>query len=324
MVNKKIILPVSLFLTIIFLISCIRNTKSESSGEVSGNLVIFHAGSLAVPIRALADSFNKIYPEVKILPEAAGSLASIRKITDLNRPCDILASADYILIDKLMIPEFASWNLMFAGNEMALVYGQGSKYADLINAENWYEILNKPEVRFGRSDPNSDPCGYRTILTMKLSEKYFEKPGLTSRLMAKDNKYIRPKEVDLLALLETGAIDYIFIYKSIAIQHKLPFVELNDSINLSQAYLHNWYKSVDVVVSGNKPGDKITQSGEAMIYGLTIPNNAQNPETAKIFIRFLIEHGLNIITNLGQSYIEPAFSDASVKPDFFSDSLYIK
>lgn len=304
--------------SVMLLSSCTGDSKKANADELSGDLVIFHAGSLSVPFKALADSFNKIHPRVKILPESAGSLACIRKITDLNRPCDILASADYILIDKLMIPEYATWNLIFAGNEMALVYRKQSKFADVVNKNNWYSVLQYPEVRYGRSDPNSDPCGYRAILTMKLTEKFNHQPGLTEKLMNRDQKYIRPKEVDLLALLETGTIDYIFLYKSVAIQHNLPYVELNDSINLSSPNLSEWYSTVSVDVAGNKPGETITQKGEAMVYGLTIPKNAEHRETAEAFVRFLLDKGMATIQNLGQTAIKPAYSSKSTNhPDLF-------
>ena len=317
--NKRwLIIPACIVAALMLIYSCSGDSKKADPDELSGDLVIFHAGSLSVPFRALADSFNKIHPEVKILPESAGSLACIRKITDLNRPCDILASADYILIDKLMIPDHAGWNLMFAGNEMALVYREESKFADVVNQNNWYSILQYPDVRYGRSDPNSDPCGYRAILTMNLTEKFNHQPGLTEKLMSQDQKYIRPKEVDLLALLETGTIDYIFLYKSVAIQHNLPYLELNDSINLSNPGLAGWYNTVAVEVAGNKPGETITQSGEAMVYGLTIPKNAEHPETAEVFIRFLLENGMTTIEDMGQTALKPAYSPKSTNyPDFF-------
>ena len=317
--NKRFFVIALLFCSaLIFFSACSGNQNSPDPNELNGELIIFHAGSLSVPFKALADSFNKIHPGVKILPESAGSLACIRKITDLNRPCDILASADYILIDKLMIPEHASWNLMFAGNEMALVYQPDSKFADVVNEKNWFSVLQYPEVRYGRSDPNSDPCGYRAILTMKLTEKFNHQPGLTEELMNRDQKYIRPKEVDLLALLETGTLDYIFLYKSVAIQHGLPFVELNDSINLSDPNLADWYSLVDVDVAGNKPGEKITQTGEAMVYGLTIPNNAEHPEIAKAFIRFLVGQGMPTIEKLGQTPLSPSYSPkSSGDPELF-------
>ncbi|MCK7522654.1 MAG: hypothetical protein MZV64_35710 [Ignavibacteriales bacterium] len=46
--------------------------------------------------------------DVKVLLEAAGSLVCARKVTELKKPCDIVASADYFVIDKLLIPEYAS------------------------------------------------------------------------------------------------------------------------------------------------------------------------------------------------------------------------
>jgi molybdate/tungstate transport system substrate-binding protein len=154
--NKRgmVCLTASFVLSAIILSSCRNNRSDKQSEGLSGNLTIFHAGSLAIPFKALADSFSKIHPEVRVLSESAGSLASIRKITDLNKPCDILASADYTLIDKLLIPEYTGWNLLFAGNEMSIVYHSGSRLSDSISATNWYQLLMNPEVRFGRSDPD--------------------------------------------------------------------------------------------------------------------------------------------------------------------------
>lgn len=287
--------------------SCIQQEVKTNQG-LTGDLSIFHAGSLAAPFKEIADSFMFINPGVRVLAESAGSLASIRKITDLNKPCDILASADYSLIDKLMIPKYASWNMQFAGNEMALVYHPESRFSEKIDLNNWVSILLDPEVRFGRSDPNSDPCGYRTILSLELAEKIYQKPGLTAQFMKKDERYIRPKEVDLLALLETETIDYIFIYKSVAIQHKLSFLELPDSINLGNPALKEFYSQVFVEVTGNKPGETINQLGEPMVYGITIPKNCANYPAAIAFVKYLMTDGQEIMQKMGQTSITPSIS----------------
>ena len=50
-------------------------------------------------------------------------------------------------------------------------------------------------------------------------------------------KFIRPKETDLLALLEAGEIDYLFIYRSVAQQHGLKMILLDDAMNLKAAKL---------------------------------------------------------------------------------------
>jgi molybdate/tungstate transport system substrate-binding protein len=276
--------------------------------KITGDLVIFHAGSLAVPMKKMIEAFNKEYPNVNVKAEAAGSVASARKITDLNRECDILASADYQVIDKMLVPKYADWNIRFASNEMAIVYTPQSKYADKITRNNWYDILLKKDVLVGRADPNSDPCGYRTVLTCKLAEKYYKRVGIADKLLAKDHNMMRPKEVDLLALLETQSVDYIFIYKSVAIQHGLKYLTLPDNINLKKPAFNKFYSMVNVEINGDKPGEKVIQNGEAMIYGLTILKNAPNKAAAEAFVKFMLDKnkGMKIMQQCGQPSVIPS------------------
>jgi len=278
--------------------------------ELSGDLMVFHAGSLSVPIKEIAGAFQQEHPGVKILTEAAGSRDCDRKITDLDRPCDVMASADYAVIDSLLVPKFADWNIKFAGNEMIIAYTDTSKRAAEITTGNWPALLLGEDVSFGRSDPNADPCGYRTVLTVKLAEKYYKIPGFADQLVQKDLRYMRPKETDLLALLETHAIDYLFIYRSVAEQHGLKWLPLPDEVNLKKAELADLYKSVSIEITGDKPGAKMTQVGEPMVYGVTIPKNAPNPAVALAFVTFLLEKdkGLAIMEKNGQPGMVPSVS----------------
>ncbi|HDR16752.1 MAG TPA: tungstate ABC transporter substrate-binding protein WtpA, partial [Desulfobacteraceae bacterium] len=111
--------------------------------ESQGNLVMFHAGSLSVPFQAMEKAFETKYPKVDLLREASGSQGAARKVTDLKKPCDIMASADYKVIDKLLIPDAADWNIRFASNQLVLCYTEKSKFADQVNDANWYEILQR-------------------------------------------------------------------------------------------------------------------------------------------------------------------------------------
>jgi molybdate/tungstate transport system substrate-binding protein len=179
------------------ILSC-NNTGKEK-------LIIFHAGSLSVPFKEIAEEFQKENPNVIIEMEAAGSRNSARKISDLNKHCDIMASADYTVIESILMPNFTNWYINFVTNEMTIVYNKKSRYGNIINNKNWFEIIQKEDVAYGRSDPDSDPCGYRTEICLKLAEIYYHKTGLAEAVLKKDNKYIRPKETDLLALLESNA-----------------------------------------------------------------------------------------------------------------------
>ena len=279
-----------------------------SKTELTGELIIFHAGSLSMPIKQIAEAFKKENPKVKIISEAAGSVECARKISELNKPCDVMASADYAVIDKILIPKFADWNIKFASNEMAVVYTDKSRRNKEITNKNWYKIMLDDKISIGRADPNSDPCGYRSVLVSKLAEKYYKVNGLSEKLLKKDENNIRPKETDLLALLESNTIDYIFIYRSIAEQHKLKYIILPDEINLKNSAFSDLYASVSVEINGKKPGEKITQKGEPMVYGITIPNNAPNKTVAIAFVKFLLtkEKGLAILNKLGQPSVVPS------------------
>ncbi|HSN50334.1 MAG TPA: tungstate ABC transporter substrate-binding protein WtpA [Bacteroidales bacterium] len=277
------------------------------SSNLSGDLIIFHAGSLSVPVKEVVSAFNKIYPNVKVLTESAGSLASARKITDLNRPCDIMISADYAVIDKLLIPKYTDWNIKFASNELSIVYSDKSRMSERINAKNWYKLLQEKDVAFGRADPNADPCGYRSVLMLQLAEKYYKVPGLAGKILAKDQNYIRPKEVDLLALLESGNIDYLFLYRSVAIQHNLKYIILPDEINLKSMKFADNYATASTSISGSEPGKKDVVKGEPMIYGFTILKNAPNMAAAIAFAQFLLskDKGMKIMEKNGQPSVIP-------------------
>ena len=137
--------------------------------------------------------------------------------------------------------------------------------------------MNK-DVAFGRADPNADPCGYRSVLTLQLAEKFYKKPGIAKMIMEKDQNYIRPKEVDLLALLESNSIDYLFLYKSVAIQHRLKYVVLPDEINLKSPAFAQAYATVSTEINGKEPGKKEVIKGEPMIYGVTMLRDAPNKD----------------------------------------------
>jgi molybdate/tungstate transport system substrate-binding protein len=269
-------------------------------------IIIFHAGSLSVPFKQMATEYEKMNPGIKVLLEPAGSLVCARKITELKKPCDIIASADYFVINELLIPDYTKWSIRFATNEIVIAFQEKSKYAAEISASNWMDILMKDDVTFSRSDPDSDPCGYRTILTFKLAEKFYNRQGLSEKLASKNRDFIRPKEVDLVALVESNAVDYMFQYKSVAIQHDLKYIELPHEINLGDPTMNDLYRAVSLDVTGSTPGSRITVTGEYINYSLTVLDNAPHSKDAINFVSFLLsDKGMDIFRKNGQQPIKP-------------------
>lgn len=290
---------------LIFAFFLFQECGNQGKGK-SVEIIIFHAGSLSVPFRQLKNIYEQRNPGVKILLEPAGSLVCARKITELKKPCDIIASSDYFVINELLIPGYTDWSIRFATNEIVIAYNEKAKYSSEINSGNWMEILLRDEVLYGRSDPDADPCGYRSVLTMMLAENYYKVPGIAGRLTSKNRDYIRPKEVDLVALIESNTIDYMFQYKSVAIQHNLKYIEFPDEINLSDPSMAYLYKTVSLDIRGNKPDETIKVSGEYINYSMTIPFNAVNRDRAVDFMCFIMsEEGTAVFRNNGQDPIIP-------------------
>jgi len=303
--------------------SCSHGPKSpvnDLAGKKDTDLIIFHAGSLSAPFKKISQDFEAIHPDINVLLEAAGSVDCARKITELKKPCDLMASSDYNVIENFLLPGYSSWHISFAANEMVIAYTEKSRQGEIISNVNWPTILLNEDVRYGRADPASDPCGYRTIMTLDLAEKYLGKPGLTQQFIFKDSRYIRPKEVDLLALLDVGEVDYIFIYRSVAIQHHLKYLELPDEINLKNPALAELYHQVSVRIPSGKPGDSLLVTGDPMVYSITLLDEAPNREAAMKFLHYLLDQdgGLKVMEAMGQKPVVPS---PSKYYDRFPDEL---
>jgi len=312
---KKVILALSLVGTI---------------GFAKEKVVVFHAGSLAVPFSSMEKAFEAKYPQYDVLRESAGSRACARKITDIHKPADVMASAAYKVIDNLLIPKYAKFNVQFVTNEMAIAYTEKSKFSKEINADNWTDIFLKEGVKIGHSNPNLDPCGYRSMLVTKLAEKYYKKPDFYNNLLgygesyengeeSRDKIIVRPKETDLLGLLEAGAYDYLYIYKSVAEQHGLKYIVLPPEVSLKDKKFSNFYKQVSIKITGKKPGSFITKTGSAMVYGITVVENEKeglprNKEGAVKFVNFVLSsEGQEIMHKNGQGVIHPPIITGNAK-----------
>ena len=276
--------------------------------EPKGVLTMFHAGSLTVPFKAMEEAFESKYPGVDLLREAGGSTKCARKITDLKKPCDIMASADYKVIDKYLIPNYADWNVRFATNQLVLCYTDSSKFADEVNADNWYEILQRDGVVWGHSDPNVDPCGYRSLMVLQLAELYYKKPGIYDKLIAnRPEQNVRPKSVELISMLQTANMDYAWEYLSVAVQHGLKYLTLPDEINLGN-YKHDaFYENAVVKVTGKEPGTFTEIKGQSVTYGVTLIKDAPNKEAAVAFLEYMLspDGGLKILKEMGQPPFVP-------------------
>jgi molybdate/tungstate transport system substrate-binding protein len=263
-----------------------RDAASQAAPQ--GKLLVMNAASITRPVRAVLDSFAARTGAAYDL-EPGASLEVARRLTELHRTPDVVLLADPEVFPQLLMPRYVHWYTLFARNRIVLAYVSGSKGAEKINATNWRTVIMEPGVEVGRADPNTDPSGYRTLLTMQLAEQHYREPGLYARLLAAaPQRNVRPREADQVALLQTHELDYIWTYQNLAENDGLKFVKLPDAIDLGSPADSAAYSRVSTRVLGKTPGDTITMRGAPILFALTVPVQAPQRALAERFVAFVL------------------------------------
>lgn len=289
-----------------FLVLSAACTGGET-GRTEGPLVVFTAGSLARPMRAALDSFSA-RTGVKYELESAGSLETARKLTELGKIPDLIALADEDVFPKVLIPTQATWYVRFAENRIIIAYTDRSRFASEIDSTNWWQVLQRPGLEIGRSSPDLDPAGYRTLMVFQLAERHYGVPGLAAALeSAASPRNIRPKEIELVALLESGDLDYAWFYESMARASGMKHLQLPSAIDLSSADQRDAYAQASVRVIGGSVRDTVTMKGAPIRYAFSVPLKAVHPELGQRFAAFLLADG--------KKALEGAFLSTLPDPD---------
>jgi tungstate ABC transporter binding protein WtpA len=309
-------------------------------------LKVYHAGSLATSFGKLEKMFEKAHPNVDVQLFSGGSGAIFDKVNKQNQKADVLASADYSLIAKNMVPNNATFYVDFAKNAMVLVYTDQSRYANEINADNWYKILGRSDVKYAISDPKSDPAGYRSLMTIALAERKYGDVTIFSTLVTDSsnmNKTVASgvwtidatnpspdaKKLTITAtgpeiapLLKDGKVDYAFEYSSVAIQSGLKYITLPTDIDLSDPKMEATYKTI--LVKRPSGSTTVTEVGMPIVYAVTVPVSTKSPDMGYEFIKLLLgSDGQAVLTADGQTPIVPAEAFGSV-PDALKPMVAIK
>jgi len=175
-----------------------------------------------------------------------------------------------------------------ARTEMVIAFSPRSEYASLLakaddaGAKPWWRILERPRLRFGRTDPNTDPQGLNIIFTMQLAENYYHQPGLAHQILG---SLINPQQIfqesQVMARLQAGQLDASSAYKTQPAALGLPLVDLPKEINLGEASRENEYKKATVNLNGK------TLHPSPLVFYAAVLKDAPQPELANRFLAWL-------------------------------------
>jgi molybdate/tungstate transport system substrate-binding protein len=174
-----------------------------------------------------------------------------------------------------------------ASTEMVIVYSPKSRFAAQFDATakgkaNWWEILQKPGLRFARSNPAGDPGGRNIIFTMMLAARKYKQANLVEKVLG---PMLNPKQIltggNNQARLQSGELDASGSYKIGPEWVNLPYITLPDDINLSGQNVHAEHPDVGLSIDGK------TYYPEPLVYYAAVLKNAADPTGAAAFLKWL-------------------------------------
>ncbi|MBI3989770.1 MAG: substrate-binding domain-containing protein [candidate division NC10 bacterium] len=264
-------------------------TPEKGRGVVS----VLYAGSLVVVHeQALGPAFQQT-TGYTYQGEGHGSVAAARMIKDRLRSPDIFISADHAVNAKELMGQqnrnLVEWYLTFTSSSLVIAYHPKSRFKNGFEQARaaklpWYEVLARPGMKLGRTDPNLDPKGYRTLFLFELAERYYRKPGLTQALLGSPTNPVQIfPEPELLIRMESGQLDAGVFYRHEVIAHQLPFIDLPDEINQSNPRFAALYRKRTYTTDRG-----MTFVGAPVLFTITIPHTVRNLAGAIAFVRFAL------------------------------------
>ncbi|KAE9360211.1 hypothetical protein PF008_g1917 [Phytophthora fragariae] len=329
-VKYRVALAVVLVVLVVVIVLAACGVFSSSSAASTGNVTIYHAGSLV----GLMD--DKIVPAFTAATGVATSLLAKGSVKLANllvngSQADVFISADASVNSELLMGDandnLISWYITFGETSIGVGYYPESPYADVFAAVQngsllWYEaLLQNPGVKLGRTDPDADPKGYRTVMMFELAEEFYNTTGLVSGILGNaTNRDQIFSEENLETYLSSGDLDVGFFYAVEAGSLSgINFITLPEEINMGNPALNDEYATVSY--TNSETGT--VYNGSASIYTVTILNNATHMSEAEEFVAYLLSpDGQKILTEQGmQAANLTAYGDTSNLPSTIATYL---
>ena len=278
-------------------------------------LSVAYAGSMgALMDKALGPAISR-KAHVEFQGRGAGAYGLAHLLADRQITADVFVSITPGPIEVLQKAGLVGTAVPVASTQMVIAYSPMGPHAKEFREaaegrRKWYEVLQQPGVKFGRTDPGTDPQGRNIVFAMLLAENYYQQPGLAARILGdyQHNTAQIFAEPSLLSRLESGQIDASSGYLSAVISHKLPYIKLPAQVNLSDpAMSRDWYGKVHFRIAA--PDGKAQElSTQPLVFYAAVLGNAAHPAAAHAFVQLMqSREGRKMFHDFG--YSEPKGGD---------------
>jgi molybdate transport system substrate-binding protein len=262
------------------------------AGQVmAGTVEVFHADSLAGPMRELKKAFEAKSSGVTINLTSGVSKQLAERILK-GETCDVFAPSSPAVVDQDLMGkklagsdrDAASWYVIFSANEMVVITAKGNPLGIRQVSD-----LAKPGLKLMRVTGEKDLATGRTVEFLKRAAALEGNAELAQKIVdATPIDPAKPNSVpDTVRAVSGGIANAGIVYYSAAVaaRNDIDIVRFPASVNMS----------------------------EAIRNAATVPGTAKNPKEATDFVGFLLSaEGQAILMQTGQPPVAPAIRKGGV------------
>ncbi len=260
--------------------------KSEQGTEPAP-LSVAYAGSMASVMEGPVKEAAARSLRLELRGQGQGASALAQLIVGGSLTPDVFVSVTPGPMGLVLKAGKAATAVPVAATRMVIAYSPHGRFRAHFDAARegkmeWWRVLETPGLRFGRTDPGTDPQGRNIIFTMMLAAKKYGQPDLVERVLG---PMLNPRQISLEtsvpSRLQSGELDAASAYRIQPGAFHLPFLNLPHDVDLSGSAVHTRNPEIELTVGGK------TFVPEPLVYYAAALRNAKNPAGAEAFLRWL-------------------------------------
>jgi len=266
----------------------VRPVARAASASDPTPLEVAYAGSMTSLVEGTlkAAALEELGLDVRGRPQGASGLAAL--IAGGSISPDVFISVTASPIRTTIAANKVERAVPIARTRMVIAYARSGPLGEKLSAvgkrgaEPWYAVLAEPGVRFGRTDPATDPQGRNIVFTMQLAERFYRRDGLVAKILGPlQNPAQIFAEPSVEARLQGGALDAASAYAVQPAAFGVPYVNLPPEIDLGDERYAANYATASLALDGK------TYRPEPLIYYAATVAGAAHPAEAAKFVNWL-------------------------------------
>jgi molybdate/tungstate transport system substrate-binding protein len=297
----------------------------STATSVGAPLTSFSADAYTAEVTSLLNGFSTSTGAQVAPVKSGGSFADANQIA-AGAPDDVFVSVALSATSSQYLKNLTSnWAVGFASDQVVLAYSNATQAAatsviDLATkaaksnaTSDWnafFAALTSGGVKVGISNPVSDPAGLRGWLVLEAAGYLYsggDQQAYVSPLLQNDANVTGTSAAALVAPLQAGQIQFLFIYKSAAVSDGLKFIALDPHVNLGSATLGSFYSQFSYTDSAGKT------VGAPIILCITVPLSSVDTAEALQFVQYVVQNAKGL-SSFGLQPFPTALLYSNVSP----------